>query len=315
MNLLLLFILGGIWGTSFMFIKVIVSEVPPMTLVAGRLGIAAIVMWSIIRIRGLRVPRDRRLWQTFAVLGLLNGALPFSLISWGEQYIPSGLAALYQSMTPIFTILFAHVLTADEHITPKKMAGVLLGFTGVGLLMLPELRGGLRASVWGQLAMVAATISYACATIFARSRLKGQPPLISAAGQFAMGFAYILPMSLLIERPFHISPSWQAIGSWVALAVFGTAIAYSIYFFLLRRTSATFVAMTTYIVPINGLILGALILHETVSPTLLISLALILSGVLLVRQREYKGSEPDVIEEVAPATDSPTQAKSRRVSA
>ena len=291
MNLLLLLILGALWGTSFLFIKVVVAEVPPMTLVAGRLGIAATLMWMLLLVRRTRLPRAGRLWHTYAVLGLLNGALPFSLISWGEQYIPSGWAALVQSTTPIFTIILAHFLTADDRITGRKVLGVLLGFAGVGFLMLPELRGGVAVSLWGLLAIVGSSISYAVATLFARHRLHNQPPIMSATGQFTMGLAYILPMSLLIERPFYISPSWQALASWTALAVVGTVVAYSIYFTLLRRASATFVAMTTYIVPINGLILGSLVLDEVLSPTLLVSLGLILGGVLLVRSGGDKDRE------------------------
>lgn len=285
MNLLLLFILGSIWGTSFLFIKIVVGEVPPMTLVAGRLGLASLAMWVFLRLRGVSFPRDRRLWSIFAVTGLLNGALPFTLISWGEQYISSGLAALLQSTTPIFTIIFAHFLTHDDRITGKKLAGIALGFIGVGLLMWPELRAGVQASVWGQLAIVGSSTSYAIASIFARERLHDQPPLVSAAGQFTMGFIYILPLSLLIERPFNLSPSWTAIASWATLALLGTVVAYAIYYVLLQRTNATFTTTVTYIVPINGLILGALILHEHLHPELFISLALILSGVLLVKTK------------------------------
>lgn len=286
MNLLLLFVLGAIWGTSFLFIKIVVGEVPPMTLVAGRLGLAALAMWTLLRFRGVPFPRERRLWKTYAVVGLLNGALPFSLISWGEQYIPSGLAALLQSTTPIFTIIFAHYLTSDDRFTAKKALGILLGFAGVGLLMWPELREGVRASLWGQLAVVGSSASYAVASIYARKRLHDQSPLVSAAGQFTMGFAYILPMSLLIERPFPLSLSGAAIASWVTLALLGTVVAYAIYYVLLQRTSATFTTTVTYIVPINGLILGALVLGERISPNLLFSLGLILCGVLLVRIRE-----------------------------
>ena len=290
MNLLLLFILGAIWGTSFLFIKIVVGEVPPMTLVAGRLGLAAAVMWAFLRLRGVSFPRERRLWGVYAVTGLLNGALPFSLISWGEQYIPSGLAALLQSTTPIFTIILAHFLTHDERFTTKKVLGIVLGFVGVGLLMWPELRQGVRASLWGELAIVGSSVSYAIASIFARRRLHNEPPLVSAAGQFTMGFVYILPLSLLIERPFNLSPSWTTLASWGTLALLGTAIAYAIYYTLLQRTSATFTTTVTYIVPINGLILGALILNEPIHAGLLLSLGLILSGVLLVRAKENKNA-------------------------
>ncbi len=284
MNLILLFILGAIWGTSFLFIKIVVNEIGPMTLVAGRLGLAALLMWAILWFRKVPLPRGRRIWTTYAVIGLINGALPFSLISWGEQYIPSGWAALLQATLPIFTILLAHLLTQDDRLTWGKALGGALGFCGVGLLMWPEVRQGSSASVWGMLAIVGSSLCYALASIFARRRLAGQNPMASAAGQFTMGFAYVLPLAFLLEQPLQIAPSWKALGSWVALAVMGTVIAYVIYYTLLDRTSATFTTMVTYIVPINGLILGALVLGEHLSPMLLISLGTVLSGVLLVRR-------------------------------
>ena len=154
--------------------------------------------------------------------------------------------------------------------------------------MWPELRQGVQASLWGELAIVGSSISYAIASIFARRRLHNEPPLVSAAGQFTMGFVYILPLSLLVERPFNLAPSWTTLASWVTLALLGTAIAYAIYYTLLQRTNATFTTTVTYIVPINGLILGALILGEHIHAGLLISLGLILSGVLLVRTKENK---------------------------
>ena len=291
MNLLLLLILGTIWGASYLFIKVIVAEVPAFTLVAGRLTLAAIIMWGILRARGLSLPRSRRTWRAYAVLGLLGAAIPYSLISWGEQYIPSGLASLLQSTTPIFTVILAHFLTDDERITMTKIIGVVVGFVGVGILMLPDpsLRPGsvqatgLRADLLGQLAIVGSSLCYALTAIYVRSRLQGQPPLVSAAGQLTMGMVYMLPASLLIDRPFDLSPSLPVLASWLALTILGTVVAYVIYFTLLERTSATFVTMVTYIIPVNGLLLGALVLNEQLSVTTLGSLALILLGVLLVR--------------------------------
>lgn len=285
MNLVFLFILGAIWGTSFLFIKIVVTEIGPMTLVAGRLGLAAMLMWIVLRLRKTSFPRERRIWGAYAVVGLLNGALPFSLISWGEQFIPSGWAALLQSTTPIFTILLAHALTQDDRITGSKVLGVAVGFGGVGLLMWPEVRSGLSASVWGMLAIVGSSVCYALASIYARRRLEGQDPMVSAAGQFTMGFIYMLPPAFLLEQPLQINPTPRAVGSWITLAVMGTVVAYVIYYTLLDRTSATFTTMVTYIVPINGLILGALVLGESMSPMILLSLGLVLGGVLMVRRQ------------------------------
>ncbi len=283
MNLLLLLILGTIWGASYLFIKVIVAEVPAFTLVAGRLTLAAIIMWGILRARGLSLPCSRRIWRAYAVLGLLGAAVPYSLISWGEQYISSGLASLLQATTPIFTVILAHFLTDDERITMTKIIGVVVGFVGVGVLMLPDLRQGLQANLLGQLAIVASSLCYAGVAIYTRNRLRGQTPMASTTGQLTMGMVYMLPASLLIDRPFELSPSLPVLASWMVLTILGTVVAYIIYFTLIERTSATFVTMVTYIIPVNGLLLGALVLNESLDVTTLGSLALILLGVLLVR--------------------------------
>lgn len=283
MNLLLLLMLGTIWGASYLFIKVIVAEVPVLTLVAGRLTLATIILWGILRAQGLSLPRSRRMWGAYAVLGFVGMAVPYSLISWGEQYISSGLASLLQATTPVFTVILAHFLTDDERVTIAKIIGVVIGFVGVGILMLPDLRQGLRANLLGQLAIVGSSLCYAGAAIYIRSRLRGQPPLVSTAGQLTMGTVYMLPASLLIDRPFDLSPSLPALVSWIVLAVLGTVMAYVIYFTIIERTSATFVTMVTYIIPVNGLMLGALVLHESLDATMLGSLVLILLGVLLVR--------------------------------
>lgn len=283
MNLLLLLILGTIWGASYLFIKVIVAEVPVLTLVAGRVTLATVIMWGILRARGLSLPRSRRMWGAYAMLGFLGAALPYSLISWGEQYIPSGLASLLQATTPIFTVVLAHFLTDDEPVTVAKIIGVVIGFVGVGILMLPDPSTGVRADLLGQLAIVGSSLCYAGVAIYARSRLRGQPPLVSATGQLTMGMVYMLPASLLIDRPFGLSPSLPVLASWMVLTILGTVVAYVIYFTIIERTSATFVTMVTYIIPVNGLMLGALVLNEQLNATVLGSLVLILLGVLLVR--------------------------------
>jgi len=283
MNLLLLLILGTIWGASYLFIKVIVAEVPVLTLVAGRLTLATIIMWGILHARGLSLPRSRRMWGAYAVLGFLGMAVPYSLISWGEQYIPSGLASLLQATTPIFTVILVQFLTNDERVTMAKAFGVVIGFVGVGTLMLPGLRQGLQANLLGQLAIVGSSLCYAGMAIYIRSRLRGQPALVSTAGQLTMGMVYMLPASLLIDRPFDLALSLPVLASWIVLTILGTVVAYIIYFTIVERTSATFVTMVTYIIPVNGLMLGALVLNEQLTVTVLGGLVLILSGVLLVR--------------------------------
>jgi drug/metabolite transporter (DMT)-like permease len=283
MNLLLLLVLGTVWGSSYLFIKVAVAEVPVLTLVAGRLLFAAAILWILMRVLKYPVPRSRKLWGAYAFMGFFSGTLPYVLISWGEQYIPSGLAALLQATMPIFTVIMAHFLSADERMTWTKMLGVLVGFVGVALLMLPDLRQGLQANILGQLAVVASSASYAGSAIFARERMRGQPPLVSTTGQLTMGALFTLPLSLVVDRPFDLAPSLPAAASWLGLIILGTVLAYVIYYAIIERTSATFVSTVTYIIPVNGLILGALVLGEPVTTTLAISSGLILLSVLLVR--------------------------------
>jgi drug/metabolite transporter (DMT)-like permease len=283
MNLLLLLILGTIWGSSYLFIKVAVAEVPVMTLIAGRLLLGAVILWILLWVLGQSMPRSRSLWRAYAVMGIFSGTLPYALIAWGEQYIPSSLAALLQATMPIFTVILATLLADDERMTWTRVLGVVVGFLGVGILMVPDLHQGLQINLLGQLAVVLSSLSYAGAAIFARKRLRGQPPLASTTGQLTMGAIFTLPLSLLIDRPFALSPSLPATASWLGLIFLGTIMAYIIYYTLLERTSATFVSTVTYIIPINGLVLGALVLGEPLTLVLAGSSVLIILGVLLVR--------------------------------
>ncbi len=284
LDLFWLLILGTVWGASYLFIKVGVAEVPALTFVTARLVLGAVIMWPVVKGLGYALPRSRSLWGSYVVMGLLSGALPYSLVTWGEVHISSGLAALLQATMPLFTVLLAHFWTADERLTPIRAVGVVVGFLGVGVLLLPELRRGFQAGLLGQVAVVVSSISYAAAAIFARNRLRGQSPLVSTAGQLTAGAALMLPLSLVVDRPFHLAPSLPVVASWLGLTILGTVVAYAIYYTLIERTSATFVSTVTYVIPVNGLILGAAVLGEPLNLTVLWSLALILLGVLLVRK-------------------------------
>ncbi len=280
----LLLALGAAWGASYLFIKIGIGEIPPFTFVALRLSLGALIMVVLLRVLGYPMPRTWHQWRGFAVMGFLSGAVPWTLISWGEQYISSGLAALLQATMPIFTVIMAHFAAKDEAMTPAKLLGVAVGFVGVGLLMLPDLRQGVQASLLGQLAIVGSSASYGAGAIFARKELRGQSPLVLTMGQLATGALMMLPIALLVDRPFDLAPSWPAVGSLLALTVIGTVLAYIIYYALIERTSATFVSTVTYIIPVNGLLLGALVLGESLEVGLWVSLGLILLGVLLVRR-------------------------------
>lgn len=282
-NFLWLVLLAALWGPSFLFIKVAVAEIPPLTLVAGRVGIAAALLLAMLRLQGGSLPKSRRLWMHFAVVGLFSNALPFALFSWGELYIDSALAAILNGTTPLFTMVLAHFFIADDRLSPVKVAGALLGFGGLALLIAPSLMGGVQATTLGLLAVTAAAASYGIAIVYTRQNLRGLPPLVGPVAQLTMASIYIVPLALIIEQPYRLPmPSWAAAGSLLTLAVFGTAVAFIVYYRLMERTSATYVSMVTYVVPVFGLALGIIVLAERPAWNAYAGCALILAGVMIV---------------------------------
>ena len=282
-NFFWLLFLAALWGPSFLFIKVTVAEIPPFTLVAGRVGVAAAVLYFILRLQRRSLPRLGRVWGHFAVMGFFANALPFVLFSWGEQYIDSALAAILNGATPLFTMVLAHWLLADDRLTASKLAGVLLGFGGLLALIGPSLGGGMQTTTWGLLAIVVAAASYGVAIVYARRHLRRLPPLVGPTAQLLMATFYILPLALLFEQPWRQSiPSWPVIGSWLALALFGTALAFVVYYHIMKQMSATFLSMVTYLAPLFGLLLGVVILDERLSWNAYLGCGLILLGVMVV---------------------------------
>ena len=282
-NLLWLFVLAALWGPSFLFIKIAVHEIPPLTMVVGRVGIAALILIIILRLQGRRLPKLGPVWIHFAVMGLVQNALPFTLFNWGEQYIDSALAAISNGATPLFTILFAHIFVSDDRITPGKMVGVLVGFGGLIVLIAPSLTGGMEATSWGLIAVVVASISYGVAMVYSRLNLRGMPPLVAPTAQLTVATLYMIPLSLLIERPYTLPmPSLAAAGSLFVLAAFGTALAFVIYYRLIEQANASFVSMVTYVIPVFGVFLGVVVLNETLTWNAYVGCALILAGVMVV---------------------------------
>ncbi|HXV44019.1 MAG TPA: EamA family transporter [Anaerolineae bacterium] len=282
-NFLWLLFLAALWGPSFLFIKVAVADIPPLTLVVGRVGIAGISLYLILRTQGRNLMPWGQVWAHLAVVALVQNALPFVLFSWGEQYIDSGLAAILNGTTPLFTLMLAHFFTHDDRLTPTKAFGTVIGFGGLLFLIGPSLLAGVRATAWGLLAVTIASASYGVAIIYSRRHLRGLPPLVGPATQLLLATLFMIPLALLFERPFELpAPSWPALGSLLALSVFGTALAFVVYYYLIERVSATYVSMVTYLVPIFGVILGVLILNEQLGWNAYLGCALILLGVMIV---------------------------------
>lgn len=292
----LLLLLSVIWGSAYLFIKVTVEDVPPLTLVAGRLLLASLLLLAVLAAAGRPFPRDARFWAMLTFMGVVNNVIPFTLISWGEVHITSSLAAILTSAMPLFTIVIAH-LARLERITPLRTAGVLLGFAGVVVLLGLDVRDITSSSTLGQFAVIGGSVGYALATVFARQRLVGIDPFQLAAGQMVTGALIALPLALAIDRPFAVHPSLKSGLSWAALGLFPSGFAYLIYFWLIQRLSALQVSVVSYLLPITAAILGWAVLDETIGVNTFAGMVLIIAGILVVNA----GFERNGRRTVAPA--------------
>ena len=279
--------LALIWGGAFVFIGVAVRHVDPLTYVWLRLTIAAGAMWAFLAWTGQKLGLPRQMWGAILLLALLNNALPFALFGWGQTQIASGLASILNATTPIWGVVVAHLFTADERMTPRKVAGVLLGFGGVAVMIGPSLFGTIGSSALAQIACITASLCYALAAVWARRfRPLGLSPLSVTTGQLTAGAAMMLPVALLVDRPWTAAlPPLEAWGSIVALALLCTAVGYVLYFRLIDSAGATNALLVTLLVPPIAILLGALLLGETLAPQDFLGLALIAVGLAAIDGR------------------------------
>ena len=287
---LMLFALSILWGGSFFFVEIAVSELPPLVVVLCRVGLAASVLWAIILARGIALPHGREVWLTFLGMGMLNNAIPFFLIVWGQQSIASGLASILNATTPIFTVVIAHFFLADEQISTRKFVGILIAIAGVVILVLPSIGLGETSSLLGQLAILGATISYGFASVFGR-RFKslGISPMMSSAGQLTGSTALLLPVTLAMHSPLDMAmPSTTVLIALILLAVACTALAYLLFFSILSSAGATNIALVTLLVPVTAVLLGVLVLGEKLSANHLIGMAGISLGLLVLDGRLFR---------------------------
>jgi drug/metabolite transporter (DMT)-like permease len=276
--------LSLLWGGSYFFSKVAVAELPPLTVMAGRVMLACLTLLSVCRIVGIALPWER--WRDLLVMGALNNVVPFSLIFWAQTEIASGLASILNATTPLFTVLLAHVATADERLTPAKLAGVAAGIAGVAVLVGIEAVEGLGHAILPELACLAAALSYAVAGLFARRRLKGLSPVAGAAGQVTASSLLALPIVALADRPWSLPvPSATALSALLALAVLSTALGYAVYFRLLAQAGATNLLLVTFLIPASAILLGATFLGERLEAHHLAGFALIGLGLAAIDGR------------------------------
>ena len=284
----LLILLSVLWGGGFFFGAVALQEFRPFTVVLGRVALAALLLYGFIRLAGLRMPTDGRSWAAFFAMGLLNNVIPFSLIFWGMTHIPSGLASILNATMPLFTVIVAHVLTRNERLTIGRALGVAVGFGGVVIMIGADLLHGLGGNLLPQLAVLGAALSYAFASILGR-RFWNLPPICTAAGQVTASAVMMLPVMLIVDRPWELAmPGWQAWAALAALGALGTALAYGLYFRILRSAGATNISLVTFLVPVSALLLGMLILGERLEPRHFIGMALIGAGLAAIDGRPWR---------------------------
>lgn len=275
--------LSGIWGGSFLFYRMLAFELPPLTTVLGRVGIAALVLLALLRVTGTPVLIPRSQWWRLLGMSALNNALPFTLFAWGEQRIESGTAAILNAMTPMFAVLVGALVVRSEQLTAGRVAGITCGIAGVAVLIGPGALLG--QDLVGQAACLSAALCYGCSMHYAK-RITGVSPPNMALGQLTASTVLMLPLALLLERPWTLpAPSLTGWGAMFGLAVPCTSLAYLMFFDLLRRVGGTNLSLVTLLVPVSAVALGALVLGEPVAWNALGGMALIAAGLAAIDGR------------------------------
>ena len=281
----LLLSLSVVWGGSFFFAEVALTALPPFTIVLARLSVGAAGLWLFVALTRTTMPSDGATWRDLAVMGLLNNALPFSLIVSGQVWITGGLASVLNATTPIFSVVAAHLLTEDEKMTPNRFAGVVLGFLGVVVLVGPSVLGQITGHTLGSAAVLAAAVSYAAAGLWGR-RLRRLPPVAAAAGQVTCSTLMMLPVAALKERPWNLAaPSLAVWGSLAGIGLLSTTLAYVLFFAIIRRAGGSNVMLVTLMIPPSAILLGVTILDEPVSTEQIAGMALIAAALLTIDGR------------------------------
>jgi drug/metabolite transporter (DMT)-like permease len=271
------------WGSSYLFIKIGVETMPPLTLIAGRLFFGSLVLGAALLIVRSPLPRQPMIYAKLVFMALINIVIPFTLITWGEQYIDSSLAAILQAATPLFTIVIASLALSEEAITLNRLVGLIIGFGGVVVLFSHSLGGGSGSSSFqGEVALILSSLSYAIGGVFVRVNMRGLHPTVPAFFQVTIALLITTGLALVLESPVQLPDTPTELFAVLWLGVFGSSLAYLIYFRLVHVLGPTRISLITYVMPIVGIVLGILVLNETIDLRTVIGTAIILAGVGLV---------------------------------
>lgn len=286
----LLLVLSVLWGGAFFFSKIALAEIPPFTLVFSRVLLAAGTLYAVIRMSGQKLNLSMPLIGVFFGMGVLNNLIPFSLIFYGQTQIASGLASILNATTPIFTVVVAHFLTTDERITAAKLVGILLGIVGVIIMLGKDMVGGFGLSGLAMLACLGAALSYAFAAVYGRRlRAMNVRPMVGAFGQVSASMVMMLPIMLLVDKPWTLDmPSVEIIWSVLALGSLCTALAYVLFFRILDKGGATNISLVTLLIPVSAIMLGVGFLNERLSGAQFGGMALIGLGLVVLDGRVFR---------------------------
>lgn len=289
-DFVLLGLLALLWGSSYLFLKVAVAEITPVTLIALRVTIAGAFLLGILWWRGERLPRDAGRWRRLLVQSFLTSIGAWTILAWGQQHVDSALASVLNSTSPIFVLLITVLFTRHEAVNGQKMAGALLGLGGVVLIVGTDALAGLGTQVAGQLAAIAGAMLYACAAIYGK-RLTGMSPAVIACGTMVWAAVFLIPASLILEQPLALRPSMTALGAALALGLFSTGLALMIYFRLLRTLGSLGTASQAYLRAGVGVTLGIVLLGETLTPATMAGICCALGGVIMINLPRRRNAE------------------------
>ncbi|HVZ64045.1 MAG TPA: DMT family transporter [Lacunisphaera sp.] len=286
----LLVALAVLWAGSYLYVGVAVKAVPPFSLVAFRVGLGALLLYLCVKASGGKMPRDAAAWRVFFAMGLMNNVIPFSLIAFGQEQVPVGLAAIINATTPLFTVVFAHFMTRDERLSPLKITGVIIGFLGVVVLIGPDALKDAGGYLLYELAPLAAAVFYAVSAIYGRRAAKlGVAPLAAATGQITAAAVIMVPLALITEQPWTLPmPGWDVWASLIALAALSTTVAYIIFYRVLATAGSVNLMLVTFMVPVGAVILGALVLGERLAPNHFLGMLAIGIGLAAIDGRLFR---------------------------
>lgn len=289
----LIAILSILWGGAFFLIEIGLRSFPPLTLVFARLALAVPPMWLAMRLMGERLPTGLRIWALLTVVGALNCALPFALFFWGQQYLDSGYASILNATTPLWGVITAHFLTSDEKATPARILGVVAGMAGIIVMVGPEAMKGLSDNLLAQIACLVSTVFYSFAAIYGRRLSQSAlTPMAVATGQTITAALLMIPLVLIVDQPWTIAgPSTPSTLAAITLALFSTALAYTLYFRLIDRSGASNAQLVAFLMPILAVILGILFLGETLSVEQIAGAALIAIGLVILDGRLFRRTQ------------------------